>query len=213
MAAHGGHIPHWLLHLGLPGLCLISFLDASPIPLPIPGSADLLLLLLCARHGSNPFLLAGLTIVSSVVGGYLTWRAGKSGGEAMLHHFAPKRMVELVTRWMKSHGGLTIAASAVLPPPVPLLPLLLGAGALGATRNQFLLAFSLARAARYGFVAWIGTVYGPRVLHWWNHYLSKWSMPVLVGFLVLIVAGMIFGFWQYRRQRSGWRAKQAEGAK
>jgi membrane protein YqaA with SNARE-associated domain len=212
MAAHGGHIPHWLLHLGLPGLCLISFLDSSPIPLPIPGSADLLLLLLCARHGSNPWLLAGLTIVCSVAGGYLTWRAGKKGGEAMLHHFAPKRMVNLVTRWMKRHGGLTIAASAVLPPPVPLMPLLLGAGALGASGKQFLLAFSLARGVRYGLVAWVGAFYGPHVLHWWNRYLAKWSMPVLWGFVGLIAAGIIFGIWQYRRQRSGWRAKQAEAA-
>ena len=209
MAAQGGHIPHWLLHLGLPGLCLISFLDASPIPLPIPGSADLLLLLLCARHGSNAVLLAGLTIVSSVAGGYTTWRTGKKGGEAMLDHFAPKRMVELVTRWMKSHGGLTIAASAILPPPVPLMPLLLGSGALGASGRQFLIAFSLARGARYGLVAWVGAAYGPHVLHWWNRYLSKWSMPVLWAFIGLIVGGIIFGIWQYRRQRTGWQAKQA----
>ncbi len=212
MAAAGGHIPHWLLHLGVPGLCLISFLDASPIPLPIPGSADLLLLLLCAQRGSNPWLLAGLTIASSVAGGYITWRTGKKGGEAMLRHVAPKRMVELVTRWMKSHGGLTIAASALLPPPVPLMPLLLGAGALGASSRQFLIAFSLARGARYGLVAWVGAAYGPKVLHWWNHYLSKWSMPVLWAFIALIVGGMIFGIWQYRRQRTGWRAQQAESA-
>lgn len=208
--SHGTHVPAWLIHLGIPGLIVVSLLDASPIPLPIPGSADLLLLLLCARPHSHPVWLGISTVVASVIGGFLTWKAGKKGGEAMLHHYAPKRMVNLVTRWMGSHGAGTIAVSAVLPPPIPLMPLLLGAGALGASWRQFLIAFTLARGARYGLVAWIGVTYGPRVLHWWGQY-SQYSVPILLAFFGLLVAGILFGIWQYRRQRKSWAAKQ-EGA-
>src|SRR4051794_40189389 len=50
-------IPHWLTQLGGLGLFAVAVLDSSPIPLPIPGSTDLLLLLLVSHHG-NPFLLA-----------------------------------------------------------------------------------------------------------------------------------------------------------
>ena len=51
---HATHIPPWLIHLGLPGLFVVSLLDAAIIPLPLPGSTDVLLLLLAAQHGEHP---------------------------------------------------------------------------------------------------------------------------------------------------------------
>lgn len=205
---HAAHIPPWLIHLGLPGLFVVSLLDAAIIPLPLPGSTDVLLLLLAAQHGEHPALLAAIATVASVLGGYTTWRAGQKGGEAMLAHFVPKRMRKSVTRWMRGHGFATVSVSALLPPPIPLMPLLLGAGALGAKRQHFLSAFFLARAVRYGFVAWVGAVYGPRVLRVWNQYLANWSAAILWTFLGLLIAAILFGFWQYRRQQRSWRAEQ-----
>ena len=168
----------------------------------------MLLLLLAAQHGSHPAVLAAVSTVASVLGGYTTWRAGQKGGEAMLAHFVPKRMHRPVTRWMRGHGFLTVSTSALLPPPVPLMPLLLGAGALGASRNQFLSAFAIARAVRYGIVAAVGVTYGRRVLRVWNHYLANWSAVILWTFLGLLLAAIVFGFWQYRRQQRNWRAEQ-----
>lgn len=201
LAARAAPVPHWLIALGAPGLFLVSFLDASVIPLPIPGSSDLLLLLLCARHGSHAMLLAAGTMAASVAGGYLTHSAGKKGGEAMLQHYTPKRIIQPVTRWVKSNGMLTIAISAVLPPPVPLLPLLLGAGALGTSKRQFFVAFTGGRILRYGVIAAIGATYGRRVLHWWQLYLADWTAPILWAFFGILAAGIVFGFWQWRRQK------------
>ncbi len=209
---HAAHIPPWLIHLGLPGLFVVSLLDAAIIPLPLPGSTDVLLLLIAAQHTQQPAVLAAIATVASVLGGYTTWRAGQKGGEAMLAHFVPKRMRKPVTRWMRGHGFATVSVSALLPPPVPLMPLLLGAGALGAKRQHFLSAFFLARAVRYGFVAWVGAVYGPRVLRVWNQYLADWSAPILWTFLGLLVTAIVFGFWQYRRQRRSWLAEQRSPA-
>lgn len=204
--AHGGHIPHWLIHLGLPGLFVVSALDAAIIPLPLPGSADILLLLLSAQHGSHPVLLGFMCTIASVAGGYTTWSAGRKGGEAMLHHFIPKRMLEPINRWVRGHGAGAIAASAIAPPPVPLMPLLLGAGAFGATRNQYLLAFTLSRGVRYGLVAWVGATYGRHVLKLWNQYLADWSAPILWTFFAVLLAAIAFGVWQYRRQMRSFRS-------
>ena len=207
--AHGGHIPPWLIHLGLPGLFFISFLNAAIISLLLPGSADLLLLFLAAQRGAQPIVLTLIAIVASVIGGYTTWKAGQAGGESMLRHFAPKRMVEPMTRWMHNHGFLTIATSAMLPPPLPLVPMLLGAGALGASRNQFLLAFSLARTLRYGLIVWVGVRYGRHVLRLWNRYLAEWSGVILWSSIVLMVAATLFGYWQYRKRKRNWEAECA----
>ena len=205
---HAAHIPPWLIHLGLPGLFVVSLLDAAIIPLPLPGSTDVLLLLIAAQHAQQPAVLTALATVARVRGGDTPWRAGQKGGEAMLAHFVPKRMRRPGTRWMRGHGLATGSVSALLPPPIPLMPLLLGAGALGAKRHHFVSAFFLARAVRYGFVAWVGAVYGPRVLRVWNQYLANWSATILWTFLALLVAAIAFGFWQYRRQQRSWRAEQ-----
>jgi membrane protein YqaA with SNARE-associated domain len=196
---HHSPMPRWLLHLGLPGLFAVSILDSSIIPLPLPGSTDILLLLLVAQHGSHPVWLALASICGSILGGYLTWSAGKKGGQAMLERWAPKRLVGPLTHWVSERGIATVAISALLPPPVPLMPLLLGSGALGVSRRKFLGAFAGARVVRYGLVAWLGATYGRHVLHWWNLYLADWSSTILWTFLGLLVAAIGFGVWKYRK--------------
>jgi membrane protein YqaA with SNARE-associated domain len=213
VAHHRRHspLPRWLLHLGLPGLFVLSVLDSSPLPLPLPGSTDLLLLLLVAQRDSHPVWLALTAVVGSLLGGYLTWSAGKRGGEAMLERWAPRRLVGPLKQWVSRRGGTTVAISALLPPPVPLMPLLLGAGALGVARRKFLVGLGAARVLRYGLVAWVGVTYGRRVLRWWNLYLADWSSTILWTFLGLLVAAVGFGIWKYRRTESG-RVEEARVA-
>ena len=45
-AAHSAHGLHWLMGFGTMGLFVVSAIDSSIIPLPVPGSTDLLLILL-----------------------------------------------------------------------------------------------------------------------------------------------------------------------
>jgi len=93
-AAHARHalLPHWLTHLGALGLFSVAVVDSSVVPLPLPGSTDLLLLWLVANHG-NPYLLASSAVAGSILGGYTTWYAGRKGGEAALHHSVPARLL------------------------------------------------------------------------------------------------------------------------
>ena len=73
-------MPHWLTHLGVLGLFSVAVIDSSVIPLPLPGSTDLLLLWLVAHNG-DPWLLAPCAIAGSILGGYTTWHIGRKGGE------------------------------------------------------------------------------------------------------------------------------------
>jgi membrane protein YqaA with SNARE-associated domain len=206
---HHRLIPAWVLHFGIAGVFSVAFLDASPIPLPIPGSTDILILVL-GVHGENPFFLAPAAVLGSLAGAWFTWKAGKRGGEAIVERYVPARFRSRMTRWTKQHGILTVCLSALLPPPIPLLPFLLAAGALGVTRKQLFIALGIARTLRYGTEATLSLVYGRRILRWSNHFLAGWSSVILYTFLGLLVAAIVFGIWKYRHDQTHPRRPKRE---
>jgi membrane protein YqaA with SNARE-associated domain len=193
-------MPHWLTHLGVLGLFSVAVVDSSIIPLPLPGSTDLLLLWLVA-HGGDPWLLALAAIAGSILGGYTTWQVGRKGGEAALHRYVPARLLKRVVRWVERNPVLAVFVPPLLPPPVPLSPFILAAGALGVARNRFLAVYGTARSLRYSLVAWLAVAYGRRVVSLWSGTLQKWSTPLLCVFVTLMLAGVCFGIWKVRGLR------------
>jgi membrane protein YqaA with SNARE-associated domain len=197
---HHSLAPHWIMHLGALGLFFVAVVDSSVIPLPLPGSTDLLLLLLVA-HSGDPWLLAPCAIAGSILGGYTTWHIGRRGGEAALRHYVPARLLGPIFAWVERHRFLAVFLPALLPPPIPLLPFALASGALGVSRKRFLVVFSAARSLRYCFVAWLGVTYGRRVVRSFSGNLQKWSTPLLCVFVGLLLAGLCFGIWKVRGLR------------
>jgi len=190
-------MPHWLTHLGALGLFSVAVVDSSFIPLPLPGSTDLLLLWLVA-FGGDPWLLAATAIAGSLVGGYATWDLGRRGGEAALRRHVPARLLGRVTGWVERHSILAVFLPAVLPPPIPLLPFALASGALGVSRPRFFVVYGAARTLRYSLIAWLGVAYGRHAMRLWSATLQKWSTPLTCTFVGLLVAGTCFGVWKIR---------------
>lgn len=193
-------VPGWILHFGAFGIFGAALVDSCPIPTPLPAVPDILVIILGA-NGEMPWLLALAGVAGSLIGGYITWAAGKKGGEAMFHHYMKKRQRwrDRLTRWMRGHGMRTIAIAGLLPPPLPTMPVLIAAGALGTTRRQYLIAFGVSRCIRYGLEAGFAIVYGKQILHWTRQYLGGYSGSVLYSFIGLSVAAVLFGLWKYRR--------------
>jgi membrane protein DedA with SNARE-associated domain len=102
---------------------------------------------------------------------------------------------------MEKHAMLAVFLPSVLPPPIPLSPFLLAAGALGISRNRFLLVFGAARTLRYGAITWLGVVYGRRMVRLWSATLQKWSAPLLWVFVSMVLIGVALGIWKWRSQR------------
>jgi len=187
--------PYWLTHLGALGLFSVAVTDSSVIPLPLPGSTDLLLLWLVA-HSGDPWLLAPCALAGSILGGYTTWHIGRRGGEEALRHYVPARLLGPIVVWVERHRILAVFLPALLPPPIPLLPFALASGALGVSRRRFLAVFGAARTLRYSFIAWLGVAYGRSIVRLWSGSLQEWSAPLLGVFVGLMVAGLCFGIWK-----------------
>jgi hypothetical protein len=103
---------------------------------------------------------------------------------------------------------------AVLPPPIPLLPFALAAGALGVARQRFLAVYGGARILRYSFIAWLGVAYGRRIVRMWTGTLQTWSTPLLCVFMGLLAVGVCYGIWKMRglRKTHGGKKRALHGA-
>ena len=199
---HHALIPLWLRHLGPLGLFAVAVFDSSPIPLPIPGSTDLLLLWQVSHKG-NPWVLALCAIAGSLAGGFSCWQLGRKGGELAMRKFVPARIHDRVVSWVEKRPIVAVFLPTMLPPPIPLSPFILAAGALGVPRNRFLAAFGAARTLRYGLVAWLGIKYGRGIVVLWSKELAKWSTPLLIVFLTVTAIGLSYGVWKLRAFQKG----------
>jgi len=213
---HRSPLLRWLVSLGGVGLFAVAIADSSMIPLPLPGSTDLLLLLLVAHRRTTVAMavwLVSWAFIGSMVGGYLTWSAGRKGGEVALNRYVPRRLLPQIGGLVKKHGVWSVALATILPPPIPLTPFLLAAGALGMARGPYLVSYGMARAIRYGLLAWLGMTYGRTFLRLWEKELSGWSTPILWTYGALVALGIGYGIWKtYRRGRPPQAGAPAEDA-
>jgi membrane protein YqaA with SNARE-associated domain len=199
---HGNKFLHLLFSFGIFGLFFISIIDSSFVPLPIPGVTDIMIVLFAAQK-ANWLLLIVLATAGSALGGYLSYQVGQSGGMAFLEKHVPERIFKRVCSWMENHAILSVALPALLPPPMPLSPFVLAAGALKMSRSKFMTTFTISRAIRHSIAAFLGVHYGRQVLHLWNAFSQKWATTILIVIWTVILASCTIAFWKlYKTSRS-----------
>jgi membrane protein YqaA with SNARE-associated domain len=188
-------VVHFFFHLGVVGLLLVSIVDSSFVPLPIPGVTDIMLIVYAAAH-ENVFLLVAVATVGSALGGLFSHAVGQAGGIAFLQKHVPPKMLAMVTGWMERHAILAVSLPAILPPPMPLSPFVLVAGAAKMSRKKFMAAFTVSRFVRHSLAVWLGVVYGRQVLRLWSHFTTKWGVTILVVLWTVILGCTAWGMWK-----------------
>ena len=190
----------WLVHLGAVGFLPLGLIDSSIIPLP--GSMDVLTIILAARSPELWFYYAVAATVGSVLGAFVTYRLARKGGEKSLEQRlsakSMKRVVKLFERW----GFAAIAIPALLPPPMPLVPFVLAAGAMQYSVKKFLAAMALGRIVRYSILGYLSARYGRKMLP----FLLQHGHPAIAAVLGLAVTAGL-AYLVYRGIKSKKRAK------
>jgi membrane protein YqaA with SNARE-associated domain len=193
---------HFLFSFGLFGIFLVSIVDSSFVPLPVPGVTDIMIIIMSAQR-QNVILLVLLATAGSAIGGYFSHLVGQRGGMAFLEKRVPPRIFKRVCHWMETHAILSVALPAILPPPMPLSPFVLAAGALKMSRKKFMIAFTVSRAIRHLIAAWLGIHYGRHIIRLWNGLSAKYATPILIVIWVGIAISCAFAFWQiYKTSRT-----------
>jgi membrane protein YqaA with SNARE-associated domain len=191
---------HWLFHLGGLGLIPLGLLDNSPIPLP--GIMDVATILFSARQQQLWLYYALMATVGSVMGGFVSYRLARKGGKAALERRFSRRRVDKICKIFERWGFSAIAIPALLPPPVPMVPFLLAAGAMQYPVKKFLIALTLGRISRYLILAYLAARYGRHIIA----FIAEHGHPVAVAIILLLIssAAVLYYFWggNKRRKRS-----------
>jgi len=185
----------WLVRLGGPGLVLLGIADNSVVPLT--GSMDVLTIWLAARHRDTWPYYAVMATVGAVLGGYITYSLGRKGGKEALEHKLNKKKAKKVFARFDRWGFGAVFVGALLPPPFPLVPVLLAAGALQYSKKKFVGALTLGRAVRYSLVAGLGSLYAKQI----TAFFSRYYKPAVLVLVALAVMGGVLTLLEYLRSR------------
>jgi len=183
----------WLVHLGGPSLIVLGLADNSLIPMP--GSTDIVTILLAAHHRNLWIYYAMMATAGAVLGGYLTYRMARKGGKETLEKRFSKKTTDKVYAIFSRWGFAAVAIPALLPPPFPIVPMLLAAGAMQYPTRKFLTALAVGRGVRFAILAYLGVHYGRHIVR----LFALYYWPVLGLLIAFSVAGALYGLFQYKR--------------
>jgi len=187
---------HGLRRLRSVGLVIVGVADSSLIPMP--GSTDVLTIWLAATGREYWPFYAAMATLGAVLGGYLTYDLARRGGKEALERRKARKRAEKLYRSFERWGFGAVAVPAMLPPPFPIVPFLLAAGALQYPRKKFLSALALGRGIRFTIIAALGAHYGDTIAG----FFAKYYTPALIVLIALAVAAAALALIEYLRYRS-----------
>jgi membrane protein YqaA with SNARE-associated domain len=183
--------------MGGPGLVLLGFADNSLIPMP--GSMDVLTIWLVVHHPRTWYYYAAMATAGALAGGYLTYALARRGGKGTLKHRMGQRRANQIYEGFERWGFGAVAIPALLPPPFPIVPFLVAAGALQYSRRRFLGALALGRGLRYTILGLLGIHYGRHFLRFFNRN-TKPTIYVLLSMSAVGAVAALIAYLRYRHQ-------------
>lgn len=191
LAISGHAFRRWFFRLGGIGLIPLGLLDSSVIP--IPGSMDVLTIVLSARQQSLWFYYALMATAGSVLGALVTYRLARRGGKRTLERRLRRWHMDKIKKMFARWGFSAVAVPAVMPPPVPMVPFVLAAGVMQYPMKRFLGAMVVGRVIRYTALAYLAGRYGRRILH---------PGPVIWTVFGIFIVAAVLAFLLWREIRS-----------
>lgn len=183
----------WLYHLGGIGLIPLGVLDNSIIP--VTGSMDVITVLLCANERNWWPYYVFMATLGSVLGGYTTYQLASGEGKGRLAKLFSRSKIKGFKPLFEKWGYAAIVVPAILPPPFPMVPFLIAAGATNYPRAKFLSALAIGRAIRYTILGVLGFLYG----HWIIYFLRQHVYAIVIAGTALIGASIALAFIRVRR--------------
>lgn len=170
----------FLVAFGPVGLFVVALLDSSFVPLP--SSADALMLLLTTAHPRWMVLYALIATAGSAAGCLILYYASRRAGKRALARFSEakqKRVKDLIDRY----DVISVLVASILPPPFPFKLFVVSAGVFRFSVTRFLIAIVVGRGFRFLLEGYVAVRYGAQA----KIVLAKYYPWIGLGLALLII--------------------------
>jgi membrane protein YqaA with SNARE-associated domain len=188
-------LSEFFIALGPFGLFAVALLDSTFVPLP--SSADALMILLTIAHPRLMVLYALLATAGSALGCVILYYIARRAGSSALRKFPPKkqqRVKELIDRY----DVLSVLVASLMPPPFPFKLFVLTAGVFRFSLMRFTLAIVAGRLFRFLLEGYFAIRFGAQA----RQALQKYYPWIGLGIVCLLVIGFVTRNLLKRRSRA-----------
>jgi len=171
----------YLIAFGPLGLFAVALLDSTFVPLP--SSADALMLLLSTARPGWMVLYAFMATAGSALGCLILYLVSRRAGHRALSKFSPakqQRVKELIDRY----DVAAVLVATLLPPPFPFKLFVVTAGVCRFSLTRFMLAIIGGRAFRFLLEGYLAIQYGAQA----KAILARYYPWIGLGLALLAIA-------------------------
>jgi len=170
----------FFIALGPFGLFAVSLLDSAFVPLP--SSADALMILLTIAHPRLMIFYAVLATAGSAIGCVILYYVSRRAGSRALKKFSPAKQKK-VKNWIDRYDVLSVLVASLMPPPFPFKLFVISAGVFRFSVTRFIAAVVAGRLFRFLLEGYFTILYGAQA----RQVLQKYYPWIGLGLAVLII--------------------------
>lgn len=173
-------VSEYLVTFGAFGLFTVALLDSTFVPLP--SSADALMLLLSTTHPRWMLLYAFMATAGSAIGCWILYYISRRAGSRALSKFSAAKQ-RRVQGLIERYDMLSVLVATLVPPPFPFKLFVVTAGVFRFSLTRFMIAVTVGRAFRFLLEGYFAVRYGAGA----KLILAKYYPWIAVGLGVLIL--------------------------
>jgi len=181
-------VSEYLITFGAFGLFAVALLDSTFVPLP--SSADALMILLSTTNPSWMVLYAFMATAGSAIGCWILYLISQRAGARPLNKFSEAKQ-RRVKNWIEKYDAMAVLVATLLPPPFPFKLFVITAGVFRFSLLRFMLAIIAGRAFRFLLEGYLAIRYGAAA----KEVLAKYYPWIGLALVVAIVAFVFVKRW------------------
>lgn len=164
-------------------LAAVAFVESSVFPIP----PDVIMIPMIIARPSRAFVIAGVALLASVLGGmlgyYIGWGLFESVGRPVLEFYGKMDAAETFSVKYNSYGAWAVLIAGVTPFPYKVITIL--SGWTGLSFPVFMLASVVARGLRFFVVAALLWRFGAPI----RDFIERRLGLVFIAFVILLLGG------------------------
>lgn len=181
-------LSEYLITFGAFGLFAVALLDSTFVPLP--SSADALMILLSTTNPSWMVLYAFMATAGSAIGCWILYLISRRAGARALNKFSETKQ-RRVKNWIEKYDAMAVLVATLLPPPFPFKLFVVTAGVFRFSLLRFMLAIVAGRAFRFLLEGYFAVRYGAQA----KEILARYYPWIGLGLVLAVVLFVFVKRW------------------